>query len=189
MADVTWKGTDPRHVCCISFWHKISYFRGNHRVRENFSYPLVPRTSTLLNLVVQNPRVLVQNVLSCSYAKWTSGAHKNKWNDPGMAKSKEIFPLILSSMKITLLTKVNFNSTVIWSQFSNVSVFCHPKWWLMISEWPLKNNSVQVGCDCTQYHPHHQDSVKLKDMQDAGQIMQVWGQSDCSEFEFLKTSL
>ena len=69
---------NPRHVCCVSFWHKINYFRGNHRVREKFSYPLVPRTSTLLNLVVQNPRVLVQNVLSCSYAKWTSGAHKNK---------------------------------------------------------------------------------------------------------------
>ena len=57
---------NPRHVCYISLWHKINYFRGNHRVREKFSYPLVPRTSTLLNLVVKNPRVLVQNVLSCS---------------------------------------------------------------------------------------------------------------------------
>ena len=34
-----------------------------NRVREKFSYPLVPWTSTVLNLVVQNPRVLVQNVL------------------------------------------------------------------------------------------------------------------------------
>ena len=70
----------------------------------------------------------------------------------------------------------------------------------MISEWPLKNNSVQDGCDCTllftiiativyYYCTDHQDSVKLKDIRDAGQIMQVWGQSDYFEFEFLKTSL
>ena len=33
------------------------------RVREKFSYPLVLWTSTILNLVVRNPRVLVQKVL------------------------------------------------------------------------------------------------------------------------------
>ena len=32
-------------------------------MRQKFSYPLVLRTSTILNLVVRNPRVLVQKVL------------------------------------------------------------------------------------------------------------------------------
>ena len=34
----------------------------NDRVRKKFYYPLVLPTSTILNLVVQNPRVLVQKV-------------------------------------------------------------------------------------------------------------------------------
>ena len=34
-----------------------------HRVCQKLSYPLVRRTSTILNLVVRNPRVLVQKVL------------------------------------------------------------------------------------------------------------------------------
>ena len=68
---------NPRHVCYISLWHKINYFRGNHRVREKFSYPLVPRTSTLLNLSK------IQEFLSkmfCHVPKPSggSGAHKNK---------------------------------------------------------------------------------------------------------------
>ena len=33
------------------------------RVRQKFSYPLVLRTSTILDLVVRNPRVLVQKAL------------------------------------------------------------------------------------------------------------------------------
>ena len=33
------------------------------RVRQKFSYPLVLWTNTMLNLVVRNPRVLVQKVL------------------------------------------------------------------------------------------------------------------------------
>ena len=33
------------------------------RVRQKFSYPFVLQTSTILNLVVRNPRVLVQKVL------------------------------------------------------------------------------------------------------------------------------
>ena len=37
--------------------------KSQHRVRLKFSYPLVLRTSTILNLVVRNPRVLVQKVL------------------------------------------------------------------------------------------------------------------------------
>ena len=41
---------------------KLNYYR----VREKLSYPLVPRIGTVLNLVVQNPRVLVQKVLSGS---------------------------------------------------------------------------------------------------------------------------
>ena len=35
----------------------------NYRVRQKFSYWLVLRTSIILNLVVRNPRVLVQKVL------------------------------------------------------------------------------------------------------------------------------
>ena len=34
-----------------------------NRVHQKFSYPLVLWTSTILNLVVRNPRVLVQKVL------------------------------------------------------------------------------------------------------------------------------
>ena len=53
-----------------------------------------------------------------------SGAHKKKWNGPIVAKLKGIFALILSSMRIAFMIKINFNSTVIWSQFIlNVSVF------------------------------------------------------------------
>ena len=36
--------------------------KSKHRVRQKFSYPLVLRTSTILNLIVRNPRVLVQKV-------------------------------------------------------------------------------------------------------------------------------
>ena len=34
-----------------------------HRVRQNVSYPVVFLTRTILNLVVRNPKVLVQKVL------------------------------------------------------------------------------------------------------------------------------
>ena len=64
MVDVTWKGIPDMYVA-FRFGTKLTIL-GATRVREKFSYPLVPRTSTLLNLVVQSPRVLVQNVLSCS---------------------------------------------------------------------------------------------------------------------------
>ena len=37
--------------------------KSQHRVRQKRSYPLVLRTSTILNLVVRNPRVLVQKIL------------------------------------------------------------------------------------------------------------------------------
>ena len=53
-----------------------------------------------------------------------SAAHKRNENyGPIVAKLKEIFTLILSSTRIAFMTKINFNSIVIGSQFSNVSVF------------------------------------------------------------------
>ena len=69
-------------------------------VRKKISSPLIPWTSTILNLVVQNPRVLVQKVSSGSQAKWSS-QKQLKW--PRYSKVE--------------------NSTVIWSHFLNVSVF------------------------------------------------------------------
>ena len=45
---------------------KLVYYgelKSQHRVRQKLSYPLVLRTSTTLNLVVRNPRVLVQKIL------------------------------------------------------------------------------------------------------------------------------
>ena len=40
------------------------------RVREKFSYPLILRTSIILNLVVRNPRFLVQKVLFETRNNW-----------------------------------------------------------------------------------------------------------------------
>ena len=37
--------------------------QSDRRVHQKFSYPLVLQTSNILNLVVRNPRVLVQKVL------------------------------------------------------------------------------------------------------------------------------
>ena len=56
-----------------------------------------------------------------------NGAHKNKWNGPGyMAKLKGIiiYPYFVKYV-VCLIDdyKTNFNSTVIWSRFSHVSVF------------------------------------------------------------------
>ena len=45
-------------------------FNLHSRVREKFSYPLILRTSIILNLVVRNPRVLVQNVLLETRNNW-----------------------------------------------------------------------------------------------------------------------
>ena len=47
--------------------HNLNFFftlilTAYFKVRETFSYPLVLQTSSILNLVAQNPRVLVQNV-------------------------------------------------------------------------------------------------------------------------------
>ena len=66
----------------IFLWHIplniISFFKFHTnftlpncgRVRQKFSYPLVLRTSTISNLVVRNPRVLVQKVLLKTKKQW-----------------------------------------------------------------------------------------------------------------------
>ena len=52
------------------------------------------------------------------------GGRKNKWNGRRMVNLKGILNLISSSMRFTFMTNnINFNSTVIWSQFSTVAVF------------------------------------------------------------------
>ena len=86
------------------------------RVREKFSYPLILRTSIILNLVVRNPRVLVQTFLRETQNNWAFNVFyhiiilvncfwlKNKWNSHGRAKFKRIFNLILSSMRFASMT-------------------------------------------------------------------------------------
>ena len=52
------------------------------------------------------------------------GGRKNKWNGRRMVNLKGTLNLISSSMRFTFMTNnINFNSTVIWSQFSTVAVF------------------------------------------------------------------
>ena len=95
--------------------------REKGRLAEKFSYPLIPRTSTVLDVVVLNLRVLAQKVWQVPKP---TRARKNKWNGLRMAKLKGIFNLVLSIMRFSFNDyKINFNSTVIWSQFSTVSVF------------------------------------------------------------------
>ena len=86
------------------------------RVREKFSYPLILRTSIILNLVVRNPRVLVQTFLRETQNNWAFNVFyhiiilvncfwlKNKWNSHRRAKFKRIFNLILSSMRFASMT-------------------------------------------------------------------------------------
>ena len=70
-------------------------------VREKVSHSFVPWTSTILNLMVQNPRLLVQKF--CQVHK-PNGGRKNKKSVCSMAKLKEIFNLILSSMRFAFMT-------------------------------------------------------------------------------------
>ena len=81
-------------------------------VRKKISSPLIPWTSTILNLVVQNPRVLVQKVSSGSWAKTIE--FKNFSEQKQLNSQKQL--------KWPRYSKVE-NSTVIWSHFLNVSVF------------------------------------------------------------------
>ena len=55
-ANLTWNST-PSWLSQSFYW----FFQ--HRVHQKVSYPLVLQTSTILNLVVRNPRGLVQDVL------------------------------------------------------------------------------------------------------------------------------
>ena len=67
-----------------------------------------------------------------------------------MAKLKGIFSLILSSMMFAFMTfKMNFNSTVIWRQFSTVSLFlwlkmCLSHWQVMSKVYVSKLNFLSV---------------------------------------------
>ena len=111
-----------------------------YRVREKFSHPLVLQTSTIIikiNLVVQ--KSLAQNsklknnqefhvfnhiitLVNCFWLKPKMELLKTNENDCGMVKLKGIFNLILSSTRFAFMTfKMNF--TVIWRQFSAVSLF------------------------------------------------------------------
>ena len=51
------------NMCWNNIPSRVISSTANQRVREKNSYPLVPWTSTILNLVVRNLRVLVQKVL------------------------------------------------------------------------------------------------------------------------------
>ena len=55
-ANWTWNSTP-------SWLRQSFYWFFQHRVHRKVSYPLVLQTNTILNLVVRNPRVLVQKVL------------------------------------------------------------------------------------------------------------------------------
>ena len=62
------------------------------------------------------------NTVDLQYTQ--NGARKNKWNYRGVVELKGIFNLVLLSIRSAVMTnfKMNFNSIVIWRQFSNVSL-------------------------------------------------------------------
>ena len=64
---VSWKDWKRRHDACMFVKHHSlttsSQLEAHLQGAPKISYPLVLRTSTILNLVVRNPRVFVQKVL------------------------------------------------------------------------------------------------------------------------------
>ena len=100
----------------------------NNRAFNAFNHIISPLNCSWLiswyhaQSYVRNDPTNVFNRTVCQIPEPT-GRRKNKWNGRRMAKLKGILNLISSSMRFTFMTNnINFNSTVIWSQFSTVAV-------------------------------------------------------------------
>ena len=95
-----------------------------NRLREKFSYPRVLQFGQALYEVwLSKTKEFLPKKFSFNHSWLKNGARKNEWNDRGMGKLKGIFNIISSSMRFAFFTfKMNFNSTVIWRQFSTVSL-------------------------------------------------------------------